>query len=109
MALHKPTGNGSSGPSLSGSTAAGTWLSTFPSLLEFLTCSAWPDGDPRQLGSLILFVEGPVWKVCLKDKNGPRTCFVTGPDPDSLLLAVEEGLDKDRLDWRPDKPNGSRR
>lgn len=109
MPLHKPNGNGSSSGSLSVQTVAGSWLSSFATLSEFLTTSTWPDGSSRLLGTLLIFVDGPVWKACLKDKNGPRTCFVTGPDPDTLLLAVEEGLDQDKLDWRPDKPTAGKR
>lgn len=102
MTLHKPGKNGSSGRLSKMSTAAGTWLQPFPSLWEFLTCSTWPDGEFRSTGSLLIFSDNGFLKACLTDKNGPRKAFVSGPDPDSLLLAVEEGLELDTLDWRPD-------
>jgi len=109
MALHKPSGNGSIGGTFQHSLLTGTWLQPFPTLWEFLTLSVWPDGSRRELGTILLFVDGASLKACLKDKNGPRTCFLTAPDPDTLLLSVEEGLAQNTLDWRPDKPQQSRR
>jgi len=109
MVLHKPNGNGSIGGTFQISSVTGTWLAPFPTLWEFLTLSTWPDGSRRDLGTILLFVDGSSLKACLKDKNGPRTCFLTGPDPDTLLLALEEGLAKDTLDWRPDKSQPTRR
>jgi len=106
LVLHKPTANGSSGASLKSTTCLGTWLAPFPSIWEFLTLSTWTDGSPRIPGTILLFMDEGSLKVCLKDKNGPRTAFVTGPDPDTLFLAVEEGLAANSLSWRPDKSSG---
>jgi hypothetical protein len=109
MSLKKPSGNGSSGQSSLAATLPGSVLAAFPTLLEFLTLPSWDDGSPRQLGTIILFVEGHVWKACLKDKNGPTVSFVTARTLDDLLLSVEEGLASEGLDWRPDRPSGGRR
>lgn len=103
MLLKKPSANGSSGGSSSKPICHGTILSAFPALLEFLTLSTWEDGSPRKPGTLLIFLDGGTWKACLKDKNGPRVCFVSCPDLDGLLLAVEQGLIDDSLDWRPDR------
>jgi hypothetical protein len=109
LPLHKPSENGSSGSSASALTVAGSWLESFPTLSEFLMCSTWPDGSQRQTGTILLFLEGYLWKLCLKDKNGPRTAFISGPDPTTLFLAADEALSLNRLDWRPDKPSSSRK
>jgi hypothetical protein len=107
--LHKPNANGSSGVASKSLECHGTWLQPFPSIWEFLTHSTWTDGSPRHTGTILVFLDEGTLKLCLKDKNGPRTCFLTGPDPDSLFLACEEGLANDTLAWRPDKPSNGRR
>src|SRR4029077_2594171 len=107
--LHKPGESNSSGISSLSMTAAGTWLAPFPSIWEFLTLSTWPDGSSRFTGTLLLFLDGGSLKCCLKDKNGPRTAFASGPDPDTLFLAVEEGLAGNTLDWRMDRPSNGKK
>ncbi len=109
MALKKPQGNGSGGSWSSGTICPGTMLTAFPHVLEFLTLPTWEDGSRRERGTLLLFVDGLAWKGCLKDKNGPRVCFVTSSDLDGLFLAIEDGLKADSLDWRADRPlNGKK-
>jgi len=110
MPLKKPSASNSSGGSSAATISTGTMLAAFPTLLEFLTHSKWEDGSPRQRGTLLLFVDGSAWKGCLKDKNGPRVCFVTSSDLDGLFLSIEDGLVGDTLDWRVDRPkDGPRR
>lgn len=109
MPLKKPPASNSSGRSSVSLTSAGTTLRAFPTLLEFLVLSTWDDGSPRTPGTLLIFVDGSMWKACLKDKTGPRVCFVSGSDLDTLLLTVEEGLREDALDWRADRPQGQNR
>jgi len=101
--------NGSSEGSWMGLALDGTWLANFPPVWEFVSVSTWPDGSQRKTGTILLFLDEGSLKVCLKDPNGPRTSFVTGPDPDTLFLAVEEGLATDSLHWRADKPANGRR
>lgn len=106
LPLQKPGGSASSCGSLSGTPCTGTIFESFPTLWEFLTLSKWPDASLRKVGTIILFTEGDKWKCCVKDPSGGRVAFVTGKDLDSLLLAVDAGLDQDDLDWRPDRPQG---
>jgi hypothetical protein len=107
--LHKPDAKSSSGPSSIAMSCLGTWLAPFPSIWEFLTLSTWSDGSPRYTGTILLFLDEGSLKLCLKDKNGPRTAFLTGPDPDTLFLAAEEGLATNTLPWRADKPTNGRK
>lgn len=109
LPLQKPGGRGSSSLSLSGTTCDGTILASCPVLWEFLTLTKWPDASPRKAGTIILFTEGDRWKMCVKDPNGSRVAFVTAGTLDELFLAVNEGLDQDSLDWRPDRPQGGQR
>lgn len=109
MALKKPSGNGSGGVSSTATPSPGKLLTDYPTLLEFLTLRMWEDGSPRQPGTLLIFVDSGTWKACLKDKNGPRVCFVSSSDLDMLFLTVEDGLSQDNLDWRADRPQGGQR
>ena len=109
MPLKKPAAPSSGNGWSSGTISTGTLLTAFPTLLEFLTLPTWPDGSRRERGTLLVFVDGSAWKACLKDKNGPRVCFVTSSDLDGLFLAIEDGLDRDSLDWRADRPQGGQR
>lgn len=71
-----------------------------PCLWEFLTDGKWDDGATRQLGTVLLFLDGFVWKCWVNDKAQGRTAFVSGESLLDCLMAVEEGLREDWLDWR---------
>lgn len=73
----------------------------FPHLVEYLSTAAWEDGSPRELSTLLVFLDGHRWKVCLNDRATARVCFVSGADPEEALSNLEEGLAKDSVDWRP--------
>ena len=109
MPLKKPSVSGSGGRSSNVTISTGTLLTAFPHVLEFLTLHKWEDGSQRIPGTLLVFVDGSMWKGCLKDKNGPRVTFVSSSDLDGLFLAIEDGLKEDNLDWRADKPQGYQR
>lgn len=90
--------------------SGGSWSESFPGLVEFLAVSTWPDGSPRVPGSLVLFTDDAAWKGCLSDKDQDLVAFVTAPSPSEVLVALEEGLLLDKLDWRPNKSTkGSKR
>lgn len=82
--------------------SAGSWEKLYPALSEYLTQAAWPDGAVRQTTSLLLFVDGPVWKACLTDRDSEprRVAFVSGPTPEALLRAIEAQLAQGTADWR---------
>lgn len=109
MPLKKPQGNKLSGRQSVDMTLTGRLLEHYPTLLEFLTQSTWEDGSSRPPGTLLLFTDGCMWKICLKDKTGPRVCFASSTELDLLFLTVEEGLKDDSLDWRADRPQQGRR
>lgn len=91
QALHSP---GSSTP---GHVDAGVW----PSLLEYLSVSSYPDGSPRQTSSLIVLADGNAWKVCLSDKDNGRVLWKSGPTLQEALESVELALmADDPADWR---------
>lgn len=80
-----------------------------PLLAEFFTRVFWGPGEPREKGSLFLFVEDGMFKCCVNDKDSSQVAFVTGTTLDGLLDAVEKGLAQDRLDWRLSSQGKARR
>lgn len=64
----------------------------YPSILTYLTATAFPDGQARQTASLIILSEGNQWKGCLSDKENSRSLWKSGDTVADLLLAIEEGL-----------------
>lgn len=78
-------------------------LTRWPALLEFLTATAWPDGEARQTGSLLVFVDEGTLKACLNDRSQGSVAFVTGRGLADLCDVAEASLQTDSLDWRRSK------
>jgi len=72
-------------------------------ILAFLSMAYWDDGAPRKLGRISLFVELGRWKAVVADSEGHRVAFVVADTPDELLAVIDTGLERDSLDWRPEK------
>jgi hypothetical protein len=102
-----PSPNGSA--ESAGDASPGEWLGLYPALSEFLVASRWSNGDARLPGTLTLFSDGPVWKMCLSDRAQSRVAFVSGSSPQGAFQAAEEGLQRSSLDWRPQRPSKGRR
>lgn len=84
----------------------GAWEKSYPALWSFLTATAFPDGDRRQPGTILLFLDQGRLKACLSDRECSEVAFVTGSTPESLLERVEVGLASCDLDWRPANRGG---
>jgi len=94
----------------SGGSATPAELGTVaPALCEFLTVSQWEDGSSRQVGTVMLLVDGVVWKAWVHDRDGKRSCFVSARTPLELLSSVEDVLANNGGDWRPDDRSGGKR
>jgi hypothetical protein len=81
----------------------GQWDGPYPGLVEFLTATRWENGDQRVPGTVTLFTDGSVWKMCLSDKDSGLMAFVTAECPESVLVAANKGLETGSLDWRAQK------
>lgn len=104
----RPAPNGEAVPS--GPAAAGEWSSSFPALAEFLAATSWSDASPRTPGTLTLFTDESVWKICLSDRAQGLVAFVAGQSPLEAFQAAERGLESNSLDWRASsQSNRSRR
>jgi hypothetical protein len=82
----------------------GGWGRLYPALVEFLTATQWEDHAPRLPGTMTLFCDGSVWKLCLSDRAQGRVAFTSSCSPDELLAAAESGLVANTLDWRAQRP-----
>lgn len=81
----------------------------YPLLLEFLTRELWEPGVPRAKGTLFLFCEDGVFKLCLSDKDTDEVAFVTKATFTAVLEAAERGLAGNTLDWRLSTQGKARR
>lgn len=97
------------GPS-GGAPEPGLLRTSAPAILEFLTIAAWEDGTVRQVGTIMVLVDGLVWKAWVHDRDGRRSCFVSSRTPEDLLAAVEEVLANGGGEWRSDdRPNKAKK
>jgi hypothetical protein len=75
----------------------------FPALVEFLTRDRYEDKAIRERGTLLIFVEGGRLKACFNDKDAGLVGFMSFEGLDTMLDALEQGLQKDKVDWRKQK------
>jgi len=80
----------------------------FPALFEFLTASTYEDGKARQLPTIMVFFDHPLFKVCLNDRDQGLSAWVSSSGMQGALAALERGLEGDCLEWRKPGP-GSRK
>lgn len=104
MTLHKPTGNGSSNAVPKYVAGSEGFLTPFADLTAFLCSSSWPDGSPRELGTLLVMLGGNGWRLKVRDPNGARYAFYAASTLQDALTGLDMGLAEDDLDWRPEKP-----
>lgn len=76
----------------------------YPGIWEMLSAPMGPDGASRQGSTLMLFCQDGQCKGCLNDRDQDLVAFLSAGGVDSLLLAMEEGLQKDTIAWRAPKP-----
>lgn len=71
----------------------------YPYLCEFL---AKPRGSGQNAttGTLTLFLSAGCFKLCINDRPGNRSAFVTGKTLHLALAAAEAGIAGNRMKWR---------
>lgn len=81
----------------------------YPTLADFLGLEAWPNGDKRQTGTVLFFVEDGLWKCCLNDRDGDCYSFLSSESFSGLLSGANENLDRNTLEWRYRASKGRKR
>jgi hypothetical protein len=102
MGLKKPAANGHAKSGMPADSWAGSCLEIYATLMEFLSLSSWPDGSARVTGTLQISTGQGRWQGKLKDNENKRYCYLTGSTMEQLLTALEDALDQETADWRPD-------
>lgn len=77
-----------------------SWQKKYPTVAEFLSMAAWPDGPPRVTGTITLLFEEGMVKAALNDRDSGCSCFVSAKTFTSLWERLEKGLSEDTLEWR---------
>lgn len=98
MALRKITPSqgspGGGGPGVSD-------MKTWPTLVEYLSTTKYPDGQDRVPSSLVILCDANGWKGCLSDKDNGRSLWKTASALEELLLSLEEAAaSDDPSHWR---------
>lgn len=75
----------------------------YPTLWEYLSCSAWPDGEERKRSSLVVFCEDGMVKGCLSDRNFDVQLWGASGTFLGVLEALEARLTEDKPEWRAAK------
>lgn len=74
-----------------------------PALWEWLTASKDETGEARETGTLLIFAEEGLIKVCACNRDTGHVAFVSAKTLQDALLKVDKGLGADSLDWRLSK------
>lgn len=83
-----------------GELAPSKWGALYPSVWEMLVTGEWPDGTPRTLSTLTLFIDEGSVKLCLNDRAQGLTGWASGSSVEEALKALESGLREDTIEWR---------
>jgi len=73
---------------------------SFPSLHAFLFDTKWDDGTPRQVGSISIFTQLGVLKVCVNDKAMERVAFAEIHDWEELTATLDSIVCCDDTEWK---------
>jgi len=76
--------------------------SKYPTIVEFVSCSRWQDGEERVPGSLTLYCQEGAFKCTLREKTLGLVGFVSGKTFTALLHSIETALAKGTVEWRVD-------
>lgn len=81
----------------------------YPVLHQFLTQPVDDDGKPRQLASIILFVEQGVAKAGLRERDAGLSLWVSADTLLGVYEALELQLSQSPVPWRASGPSGTTR
>lgn len=102
MSIHRR--NGAAEPGVDWTArAAETFVFDFPSSLEFVCRPAWEPGAPRSTGTIMVMIDGPLWKLWAHDRDSGESLFVSGTTLEAALRSLEGHLTEGSGEWRPDK------
>lgn len=81
---------------------------SYPVLYEHLCSVKFAGGNAREVSTLSIFTDGPLWKCFLNERNAKQSVCVTAATYSELLAVLEASIAGDAADWRARKrPEGS--
>lgn len=85
------------------------YMARYPAVWEYLSVAHYPNGKPRILSTLTVFVDGLMVKLCLNDRDAALTAWVAGLTLSDALSALDTGLTEDTVEWRRSSPPKGRK
>lgn len=82
---------------------------SYPTLAEYLCDTAWEDGKPREVATLLVVTELGAWKACVNDRACARSLWVSAESFAGVLEATEAALCSLSPGWRQVKPYSPRK
>jgi len=73
---------------------------SYPALWEFLSTSRMDDGTTRQTATLMAFMEGKVWKLCLHDRETGMSLWAAAEAFWEAMETLEAMLKSPAPQWR---------
>lgn len=74
-----------------------------PSLWEWLTAHRDETGEARETGTILIFCEEGLVKVCACNRDTGHVAFISAKTLQDAFLKLDKGLANDSLDWRLSK------
>ena len=81
---------------------AGGFDDEYPGLFEIIARQRY-QGNLRETGKLLIFVDCGKACLCLTDRNGGQIAFYKADSIGEALTGLEGQLHAGKVDWRPDK------
>jgi len=83
-------------------------LAEVPQVAEYLATRCWDDGSERTTSTLLFFVDGGAFKVCLNDRANARSLWASGRSLEGALACLEAMLGSGGAEWRRSAGAGQR-
>jgi len=80
-----------------------------PALFAYLTDDMWEDGTDRETSTILIFVDGGVYKAWVNDRALARSLWVAGATIQGLLDTANEALASNETVWRAQHNNGRKK
>lgn len=74
-----------------------------PALWEWLTATKDETGEARETGTILIFAEEGLVKMCVCNRDTGHVAFISAKTLQDAFLKVDKGLAADSLDWRLSK------
>jgi len=71
-----------------------------PTLFAYLTDDMWEDGAERETSTMLVMVDGGIYKAWLNDRALRRSLWAAGATLQGLMDALNAALEDEKAGWR---------